>query len=269
MPSTLGVSESQLLEFAKSIQLEASKALEGLHASRRGGEGLEFHSSNQYTEGDDARFIDWRRFAATDKYFIKKFERQEKISWTVLIDNSPSMRFGEKARFVAQFAGCFAFIAQALGDQWKLVPSVQSSLEDAFQDLLHSRVGMDLSTTEIRDVSLSRSDHLIILSDLFFDSTTLENWLQENAETYRNLTMVQILDPMEKNFGFSGVLEFEDLESPSKLVLDSKSVRAAYLRSLSRLQDDWRRRLRDKGRFLEMAALQEQMSVQLRRLFEI
>ena len=59
MPSTLGVSESQLLEFAKSIQLEASKALEGLHASRRGGEGLEFHSSNQYTEGDDARFIDW------------------------------------------------------------------------------------------------------------------------------------------------------------------------------------------------------------------
>lgn len=269
MSLALGVSESELLEFAKSIRMIAEKSLEGHHLSNRSGEGLEFHSSNPYFEGEDSRFIDWKRYAATDKYFVKKYERQEKISWKILIDQSLSMNYGNKSRWTSQFAGCLLYIAQSLGDRWVLEPFERRSLEEAFQDLLSHRTGFDFSSKDLWDLSVQSSDRIVLISDLFFDSKNLASWVDEHLESCKEMNLIHLLDEREKKFDFSGVLEFQDFESQHKLLLDSKSVRGLYLQSLEDLQNFWKQKLKFKGRFIEMIADSALLPKDLREFFQL
>ena len=48
--------------------------LAGMHRSPYFGQSVEFLQHREYVAGDDPRYVDWRVFARSDRYFIKKFE---------------------------------------------------------------------------------------------------------------------------------------------------------------------------------------------------
>ena len=62
----------------KDLQLRAKTVVEGffsgLHRSPIHGSSVEFSEYRPYTSGDDLRGLDWKLFARSDRYFIKKFE---------------------------------------------------------------------------------------------------------------------------------------------------------------------------------------------------
>ena len=47
--------------------------------------------------GDDIRRIDWRLWARSDRYFLKEFEAETNTNFSVILDVSPSMRYGADA----------------------------------------------------------------------------------------------------------------------------------------------------------------------------
>ncbi len=66
---------------------------QGLHRSIRRGFSSEFFDYKNYQPGDDASRIDWRLYARTGKFFIKRFEAETSLECMILADFSPSMRW--------------------------------------------------------------------------------------------------------------------------------------------------------------------------------
>lgn len=260
------VSEAQLIEFAKAIELVGTKVLEGMHLSRRGGEGLEFHSARPYAEGEEARFIDWKRYAATDRYFVKNFERQDRTGWTILIDRSLSMTYGQKLDWALHFAGCLVFLARVLGDQWSLVPQDEADVALAFRNLLEGHIGVDFERLPTFDIP--KGNKLILVSDFLFDPALIAKRLEEWRADDIHVCMIQALDKREKEFLFSETIEFRDLESSERLLLDSRAVKKAYLEALSRLNRSWDQFLDSPSFRMEVVAELPRLERQLQELFE-
>src|SRR5881227_2460582 len=67
----------------KNLELRAKVVVEGfwngLHRSPFHGFSVEFTEYRQYSPGDDLRYLDWRLYARSDRYYIKKFEDETNL----------------------------------------------------------------------------------------------------------------------------------------------------------------------------------------------
>jgi uncharacterized protein (DUF58 family) len=66
--------------------------------SRLGQSGT-FAGHRPYTAGEDIRQLDWNAYARTGDFFLKVLEEEERRTWTILLDTSPSMTAGDPPRF--------------------------------------------------------------------------------------------------------------------------------------------------------------------------
>src|SRR4030042_4539525 len=68
----------------------------GERQSHAQGQGLIFADYKDYVPGDDFRTIDWKIYARTDKFFIKRFEEERNMTVHIIVDASASMDYGRK-----------------------------------------------------------------------------------------------------------------------------------------------------------------------------
>ena len=61
---------------------------------RTSGSSTDFAEHRAYMPGDDIRRIDWRLYARSDRYYVKEFEADTNTNFIVVLDVSPSMRYG-------------------------------------------------------------------------------------------------------------------------------------------------------------------------------
>jgi uncharacterized protein (DUF58 family) len=80
-----------------NIELKAKAVVEGfmtgLHKSPYHGFSVEFAEHRQYMPGDDLKFLDWKVYARTGRYYIKRFEEETNLKSYILLDISKSMDF--------------------------------------------------------------------------------------------------------------------------------------------------------------------------------
>src|SRR5215831_16313114 len=82
--------------------------LSGLHRSPFKGFSVEFAEYRQYIHGDDLATIDWKVYARSDRYYVKKFEEETNLDCHVLLDVSGSMAYGSKGLTKLQYGACLA-----------------------------------------------------------------------------------------------------------------------------------------------------------------
>ena len=58
----------------------------GLRRTRRVGSGIEAIDTRPYSPGDDPRYLDWRLYARSDRYYIKRFEDETNLRAWLLVD---------------------------------------------------------------------------------------------------------------------------------------------------------------------------------------
>jgi uncharacterized protein (DUF58 family) len=74
----------------------------GFHRSTRKGASFEFSMYRPYAQGDDLRFVDWRRFGRSDRLYLKQSNEETNLKCTFLLDRSASMGFASAS--VTKFA---------------------------------------------------------------------------------------------------------------------------------------------------------------------
>jgi len=67
---------------------------QGAQQSSHFGEGVVFQDYKAYVPGDDFRYIDWKIYARTDKFFVKRFEQERNLAVHIRVVSSASMDFG-------------------------------------------------------------------------------------------------------------------------------------------------------------------------------
>ena len=82
--------------------------LSGLHRSPFKGFSVEFAEYRQYMPGDDISTIDWKVFARSDRYYIKKFEEETNLDCHLMLDISGSMGYGSRGITKMQYGQCLA-----------------------------------------------------------------------------------------------------------------------------------------------------------------
>ena len=103
----------------KNLELRAKLVvdgfLSGLHRSPYHGFSVEFTEYRQYSPGDDLRFLDWRLFARSDRFYLKRFEDETNLRCYLLVDLSRSMGFRstaleyDKAEYAKTVAATIAY----------------------------------------------------------------------------------------------------------------------------------------------------------------
>src|SRR6185295_10996358 len=98
--NTVSLISPQALMSIKNLELRARVVVEGfwhgLHRSPYHGFSVEFSEYRQYSPGDDPRYLDWRLYARTDRYYIKRFEDETNLRCHLLVDLSRSMGYGSQ-----------------------------------------------------------------------------------------------------------------------------------------------------------------------------
>jgi uncharacterized protein (DUF58 family) len=245
----------QALMSIRNLELRARTVVEGfwsgIHRSPHHGFSVEFSEYRQYTPDDDPRYLDWRVFARTDRFFIKKFQEETNLRGVLLADQSRSMTFGSlgysKADYSATLAATLAYFLYLQGDAVGLL-----TFDQQIRDYLparhragHLRQLMfalekpaggqrtDLSAplTRIAEIVHKRG-MMVLVSDFLAPLERLAPDLAALAASGHDLVVFHLLDPAELTFGFESPSMFQDAESGRTLFIDPGSARKAYLRKL-------------------------------------
>lgn len=59
----------------------------------RYGTSREFAEHREYSHGDDHRYIDWKQYGRTDRFFVKKYHDESSSAAAILLDAHPSLFF--------------------------------------------------------------------------------------------------------------------------------------------------------------------------------
>jgi uncharacterized protein (DUF58 family) len=239
----------------RNLELRARVVVEGfwsgLHRSPYHGFSVEFSEYRQYSPGDDPRYLDWRVFARSDRYFIKRFEDETNLRCHLLVDLSRSMTFGSltytKAEFSATLAATLAQFLYLQGDAIGLL-----TFDEDIRDYLPPRH----RTGQLRNLMIAlekpaagratnlaaplkrvaeairKRGLLLLISDFLAPLDTLEPHLITLNACGHDVILFQVLDPAETSLNFSRAAMFRDAESGREWFVDPASARKEYLRKL-------------------------------------
>ena len=140
-PSELRFLDPAVLARLGTLELKARTVVEGfltgLHRSPFKGFSVEFAEYRQYIPGDDLSSIDWKVYARSDRYYVKKFEEETNLDCYLLLDVSGSMSYTSgglaKIEYGALLAGSLAYLMHRQRDAIGL-----TTFDDAIVTMLSS-----------------------------------------------------------------------------------------------------------------------------------
>jgi uncharacterized protein (DUF58 family) len=253
-----------------TLELRARTVVEGfisgLHRSPFKGFSVEFAEYRQYIHGDDLSTIDWKVFARSDRYYVKKFEEETNLDCQLMIDVSGSMAYGSGGITKFEYAACLAASLGYLMNRQRdgvgltafddrVVAALPASTRPGHLrhllitlDRLAPGKGTDVSKPlhQLAD-STNRRGMVVLISDLFDDPDAIVRGLKHFHHRGADVLVFQVLDPDEIEFPFDRITKFEDLETSDEVMAVPTLVRSHYLQQMSGLVERYRRELGAAG----------------------
>jgi uncharacterized protein (DUF58 family) len=254
----------------EALGLHARYVVEGYmageHKSPFRGFAIEFTQHREYVPGDDIRHLDWKVLGRTDRYYLKQYEQETNYVAHIVLDGSESMKYGSvgkpngarvtKLQYGKALAACLAYLilhqrdAVAVGvfdtamkhfiprtGNLASIHNVMNMLA-AFEPKNQTNVGDVLHTLA---GTIKRKGLTIVISDLFDDEAKVLDGIQHIRFGGSEVVVFHVLDPYELEFPFAGMVEFDGLELPEKLMTRPREIRKSYLKEL----EAFRTRLRE------------------------
>ncbi len=260
----------QIINRLNTLDLQARQVVEGfisgLHKSPFHGFSVEFSQHRPYLPGDSLRYVDWKVYGRTDRYYIKQFEQETNLRAHILLDVSASMSFSSldvsKRQYANVLAAALSFLLIRQKDATGLVlfdhtirsmlpaRSVPSHLKQIFLELDKTETGTDTTISSVlHEVAerIQRRGLIIIISDLLDEPSEVLKGLQHFRYERHEVLVFHVLDPAEMNFGFSGDIVFKDLESNETLKTQPEFIRAAYQEKINSFLETYRKQCHNSG----------------------
>lgn len=272
------------------IELIAREVVEGflmgLHRSPHRGFSAEYAELRAYQAGDDLRYIDWRMFGRSDRYYVKQFEEETSLRAYLLVDVSDSMGWSSnpgvqvsKLWYAKHLAASLALILLRQGDAVGLA---------AFHERVVSRIrarggrrqwheiaghlrdleaqGGTSAEGALKDmaVRLRRRGLVVLFSDLLVsreDTLTALKYLRHHGH---EVLVFHLIDPGERELPAASEARFFDPETNDELLVSVADIRSEYREAVTEALDEWRRDLKPHGIDYEVVDTDAPMSLSLR-----
>ncbi len=203
----------------------ANTAINGWHGRRKRGVGENFWQFRPYVDGETLAKIDWRRSARDDHIYVQDKEWEAAHTLWIWADNSPSMLYKSELADVSKQSRAMVLalaLCELLARSGERVgwPGVSKAISHRNAA---ERIASELTHAELQEsfpptIGVKKYSELIMFSD-FLDPVdeTLE---KIDAIAMRGVRghFVQIIDPAEESFPYSGRTQFLDPESGERFI---------------------------------------------------
>jgi uncharacterized protein (DUF58 family) len=249
--------DPQTIARLQGLELRARRIVEGyvagLHRSPYRGFSNEFAEHREYAPGDDLRYVDWKVYGKSDRFYLKQFEEETNLICYLLIDISESMNYQgptapmSKLAYAQSAAAALAFLVMHQRDAAGLVTFDQevrqlirpssnpTQLKQLLRIMEQTTAAHKTRTGPIfHDLAerLGRRGIVLILSDLFDDVDSMLAGLKHLRHRRHDVIILHILDPAELDFPFQQVTMFKGLEALGEVVTEPRSLQAAYQKEI-------------------------------------
>ena len=231
--------------------------LMGEHRSTRVGQAVEFADYQEYQPGMDPRFLDWRVWARSDRYVIKRFQTETQLPCTVVLDLSGDLSTGDqatssypalegsKAGFAITLAATLLYWMHRHGEpvgleivagqniiHRSLPPrSSRNHLQQLFVVLAAARPGgvADLGHSLAIVGSRTRRRSLVaVLSDGMEEPARWTGALAAFARRKTDLRFFHLHETAEWNLSFGRAAQFYSPEGGDSVAVDPAAARKAF-----------------------------------------
>jgi len=233
----------------------------GQHRSPLHGLSPEFADYRTYTPGDDLKNLDWKAYARSDRFYIKRFEEESNLRTVFILDSSASMKYGapEYSKY-----DCAATIAVSLS-------AVLLKQRDAVGlAVLNDRIQEDLKTggtpshlakfievlqrvelvgeTDIGPAVAQVADQIhrrgvvVVLSDLLTPLDPFYESLGKLQHAGHEVIVVHVLHRDEVEMPFKDSVIFKDIEGEEEIFAEPWAFHKAYQAAMEEFTLETRQR---------------------------
>ena len=214
---TLAASLPRLVLEARRI---AANVIHGLHGRRRAGAGENFWQYRRFVSGEPAQNVDWRRSARDDLLYVREHEWEAAHTVWLWPDRSASMAFASKGTrdskleraLIVTFALAELLVAggERVGVPGLMMPTASRNVIDKMaQAMLHDTATRDSLPPSFVPTALSE---VVVLSDFWSPIGEITAMLAGLSASGARGALVQVADPAEESFPYSGRVEFVEPE---------------------------------------------------------
>ncbi|NWF49186.1 MAG: DUF58 domain-containing protein [Ignavibacteriaceae bacterium] len=240
-----------------SLELRARLVVEGfmvgLHKSPYHGFSVEFTEYRPYMQGDSLKDVDWKVYGKTDRYFIKQYEEETNLRSYILLDISKSMNFSSggnfsKLSYGITLAAALSYMMINQQDAVSLTlysdsiekylppKSSRSYLQEILKELTKVTSSQKTNTAScLNEISekIKRRGLVIIISDMFDDPEATIRAIKRFRYQKNEVIVFQLLDPLERSFGFGKDAVFIDMETGEEITTQPYQIQKAYIESVN------------------------------------
>jgi uncharacterized protein (DUF58 family) len=250
---TIAASMPRLVLEARRI---AATIIHGLHGRRRAGTGENFWQYRRFLSGEPAHRVDWRRSARDDHLYVR--EREWEAAHTIWIwpDRSPSMAFASdlaqdtklERALIAAFALAEVLVqgGERIGVPGLMRPTASRDVIDRMaQAIIHDTIERASLPPAFAPSPLSE---VIVLSDLWSPIDEVRRMIGQLSAGGANGHCIQIVDPAEESFPYSGRVEFIEPEGAGAITAGrAETWRNDYEARIARHRDEIRAETDQRG----------------------
>jgi len=237
--------------------------ISGLHSSPSRGFSVEFAEHRAYRPGDDLRFVDWKMYGRSDRFFLKQYEEETNLLAHVCLDVSRSMDWRSretglltKLEYAKRLAASLTLLLIRQGDLAGLTcfaeqvmartppRGTQAHWTDLVRQLLHQPVGRLSAAASALDGIATRRQRrglVILISDLLVDEAATRRVLKRLRHQGHEVLVFHVLDPGELELPGAGDAVFVDPETEEEIAARPAELRAEYREAVAAAIDEWRR----------------------------
>jgi uncharacterized protein (DUF58 family) len=241
----------------KTLELRARMVVEGfkvgLHRSPYHGFSVEFSEHRPYMQGDALKNVDWKVYAKNEKYFIKQFEEETNLICNIFIDISRSMNYKHTAKitkldYAKTLAAALSYVM--IDQQDSVGLAIYSDKIHSYLPPKSNRVYLKTILSALNQIEpggatitskcldsvaekIKKRGLTIIISDFFDDMDSILTALKHIHYKKNEVIVFQILDPIEKNFGFGSDSIFVDLETGEQMTTQPHQIQKAYQQAMN------------------------------------
>ena len=265
--------QARLKGLGLSPRSSSAASSPGRHRTLARGFTRDFAQHRPYAPGDEARAIDWKAYARLDRYYVREYRAEDRVSLAIVLDASASMTYAGAGRpakldVARRAAAALGWLALSQGDEAGLASAGaaresfaapragagQLAALDAALTAVEPGPESDLAAAlEAAAARAPRRAAVAVISDLMGDQARVLRALRRMTAGRRELLVLRVLDPDERDFPFEGPLVMEGLEGGT-LSLDAGEAAPAYRAAFARQEESYRAALGRAGAPYAVAA---------------
>ena len=237
---TLAAAMPRLILEARRI---AATVIHGLHGRRRAGSGENFWQYRRFVSGEPAQRVDWRRSARDDHLYVREQEWEAAHTVWIWPDRSPSMQFlsnlADDSKLERTVVVAFALAevlvegGERIGIPGVMRPSASRNVIDKIaQAIIHDPAERTSLPPSFAPSPLAE---VVMLSDLWSPIAEVQRTIAQLSASGARGHVVQIVDPAEETFPYSGRVEFVEPEGAGAITAGrAETWRADYEKRIAR-----------------------------------